>query len=191
MIFTLIGMPGCGKSCMGRALASKLKFKLIDVDKMIERRVGQKLQTIIDEQGVEYFRKLEEETLLSIYSTGAHAIVSTGGSAVYSKAGMEHLKSLGKIVYLYCSYDTISARLGDFSKRGIVFKPGQDLRGLYNERTPLYKKYSDIVINCDGIAYPRYQHNAIRAIKSAIAIARIEEEKRLTKKNADFDTDTK
>lgn len=168
MIFTLIGMPGCGKSCMGRSLAAKLKFKLIDVDKMIERRVGKNLQTIIDESGVEYFRRLEEETLLSIYATEKHAIVSTGGSAVYSKAGMEHLKSLGKIIYLYCSYNTINSRLGDFSKRGIVFKPGQDLLGLYNERTPLYKGYADITVNCDGNAYPCYHRNAIRAINDVI-----------------------
>ena len=81
MIFTLIGMPGCGKSCMGRAISGKVKMKLIDSDKLIEQRTGKKLQAIIDEVGIEGFRQIEEETLLSI--TDDNVIISTGGSAVY------------------------------------------------------------------------------------------------------------
>ena len=53
MVITFIGMPGCGKSCMGRAMAGKLKMKLIDSDKLIEKRYGKKLQELIDELGVE------------------------------------------------------------------------------------------------------------------------------------------
>ena len=66
MVITFIGMPGSGKSCMGRAMAGKLKMKLIDSDKLIEKRCGKKLQELIDELGVEEFRRIEEETLLSI-----------------------------------------------------------------------------------------------------------------------------
>lgn len=167
MIFTLIGMPGSGKSCMGKAIASKLKMKLIDSDKLIEKKMGKKLQNLIDEIGVVEFRKIEEQVLLEIDSD-EDAILSTGGSAVYSTRAMEYLKTKGKIVYLYCSYETIKERLGDFSKRGIVFKPGQDLMGLYLERTPMYKGFSDITVNCDGRAYPKYQKEAIEKINSAL-----------------------
>ena len=173
MIFTLIGMPGSGKSCMGRSLSSKMKIKLIDSDKLIEQRCGKKLQLLIDELGVDEFRRIEEEVLISIDSE-CDCILSTGGSAVYSERAMEYLKTKGKIIYLFCSYKTIEGRLGDFSKRGVVLKPGQDLLGLYKERTPLYKKYSDIVLNCDGNAYPKYQAEGIRIINSFI-----------NKKNAD------
>ena len=162
MVITLIGMPGCGKSCMGRALAGKLKMKLIDSDKLIEKRCGKKLQTLIDELGVEAFRKIEEETIASI--EGENLIVSTGGSAVYSDVAMQHMRSIGKVIYLYCSFDIVKERLGDFSKRGVVLKPGQTLEDLYNERIPLYRKYADITILCDGNAFPQYQHAAIRAI---------------------------
>ena len=162
MVITLIGMPGCGKSCMGRALAGKLKMKLVDSDKLIERRYEKKLQVLIDELGVEAFRKIEEETISSI--EGENLIVSTGGSAVYSDAAMQHLKKLGKVIYLYCSFDIVKERLGDFSKRGVVLKPGQTLMDLYNERVPLYRKYADITILCDGNAFPQYQQSAIRAI---------------------------
>ena len=156
-------MPGSGKSCMGRAMAGKLKMKLIDSDKLIEKRCGKKLQELIDELGIEEFRRIEEETLLSI--TGDNMIISTGGSAVYSDAGMRHLKELGKVFYLFCSCDTVKKRIGDFSKRGIVLKPGQTIQDLYNERAPLYKKYADVTILCDGEAYPQYQSAVIRAAK--------------------------
>ena len=163
MIFTLIGMPGCGKSCMGRAISGKVKMKLIDSDKLIEQRTGKKLQAIIDEVGIEGFRQIEEETLLSI--TDDNVIISTGGSAVYSEKAMKYLASKGKIIYLYCSYNTIKARLGDFSNRGVVLKPGQTLADLYAERAPLYSKYATITIFCDGRAFPKYQGAVIRAIK--------------------------
>ena len=167
MIFTLIGMPGSGKSCMGRAIASKLKMKLIDSDRLIEKKMGKKLQVLIDELGVVEFRRIEEEVLLEIDSD-VDAILSTGGSAIYSTKAMEYLKTKGKILYLYCSFDTIKTRLGDFSKRGVVLKPGQDLYGLYMERTPMYESFSDIKVNCDGNSYPRYQKDAIEKIKSFI-----------------------
>ncbi len=163
MVIVLIGMPACGKSCMGRALSGKLKMKLIDTDKLIMKRKGKKLQELIDELGVDAFRRIEEETLLSI--EGDNLIISTGGSAVYSEAGMKHLKSIGKVFYLYCSFETVNARLGDFSKRGVVLREGQTLLDLYNERIPLYKKYADVTILCDGDSYSQYQGSAIRAAK--------------------------
>ncbi len=163
MVIVLIGMPACGKSCMGRALSGKLKMKLIDTDKLIMKRKGKKLQELIDELGVDAFRKIEEEILLSI--EGDNLIISTGGSAVYSEAGMKHLKSLGKIFYLYCSFETVKERLGDFSKRGVVLREGQTLLDLYNERIPLYKRYADVTILCDGNSYAQYQGSAIRAAK--------------------------
>ena len=169
MIFTIIGMAGCGKSCMGRALSSRLGIKLIDSDKLIEKRVGKKLQTIIDEQGVVEFRRIEEEVLLSITAPeGEHLIISTGGSAIYSKAAMDYLKTQGKIIYLYCGFETIKERLGDFSKRGVVLKDGQTLLDLYNERAPMYEAYADFTVNCNGNAYPVYQRVAASAIKRYI-----------------------
>ena len=167
MIITLIGMPGSGKSCLGKALSSKSKVKLVDSDKLIESIHKRKLQDIIDTDGVEAFRKIEEETLLSL-DPEDDIILSTGGSAVYSSKAMEYLATKGKILYLYCSYETIKERIGDFSKRGVVLKPGQDLLGLYNERVPLYEKYADFTVNCDGKAYKKYKMNALNIVQSLI-----------------------
>ncbi len=166
MIFTLIGMPGCGKSCLGRAVSKKLNMKNIDGDKVIEKVTGRKLQEIIDTDGLEEFKKIEEEVLLSIDED--NIIFSPGGSAIYYDSVMKHFKSKGKIIYLYVSLDIIKQRLGDFSKRGIAMKPGQTIDDLYNERCALYEKYADITINCDGNAYPWYQKQAITAITKAL-----------------------
>ena len=169
MVITLIGMPGSGKSCLGRQIASKLKCKQVDADHLIEKKYGTTLAELIDRLGTDGFRRVEEEILLSVYNKeGENLLLSTGGSAVYSEKGMEYLKSMGKIVYLYCSYETIKKRLGDFSKRGIVLRPDQTLRSLYNERTPLYEKYADITINCDGTYYSKYQKDAIEAISKLL-----------------------
>ena len=163
MIFTLIGMPGSGKSCLGRAIAGKLKMKHVDTDRLIERRYGKKLSELIAEYGNEGFSKIEEETLLSIDED--NILLSTGGSAVYSEAAMEYLRSRGKLIYLYCGHRILSERLGDLSRRGVVMKEGMTLRDLFEERAPLYSKYADITVICDGHEYPKYQRAVIAAIK--------------------------
>ncbi len=166
MIFVLIGMPGSGKSCLGRAISGKLKMRALDSDKLIERKHGKKLHEIISEVGLDGFKAVEEAALLDIKED--KIILSTGGSAVYYPKAMDYLKSIGKIIYLYVGIDELKRRLGDFSKRGIVMKDGQTIEDLYRERCALYEKYADITINCDGNAYPRYQAEAIKAIQRAI-----------------------
>lgn len=166
MTFTLIGMPGSGKSCMGKAISSALKMKLIDGDKLIEKNTKKKLHELISEFGLEGFKSIEEKTLLTI--TEDNVIVAPGGSAVYYDSVMKHFRSLGKVIYLYVSLPVIKERLGDFSKRGIVLKEGQTIDDLYRERTALYEKYADITINCNGRAYSKYQEDLIKILKNYI-----------------------
>ena len=163
MKITLIGMPAVGKSCMGRYLSRKLNMKLIDGDRLIEKKTGRALQEIIDTDGLEAFKRIEEEILLSIDSDDV--ILTPGGSAVYYDSVMKHFKKDGIIVYLYASVDTIIERLGDFSNRGVALKPGQTIEDLYNERAPLLEKYADVRINCDGKAFSKYQADVYCAVK--------------------------
>ena len=162
MTITLIGMPASGKSCMARYLSKKLNMNTVDGDKLIEKVTGRKLQDIIDEDGLDAFKRIEEEVLLSIDEE--NLIISPGGSAIYYPSVMEKLKKMGIIVYLYASADEIIRRLGDFSKRGVVLKPGQTIYDLYAERTPLLEHYSDIVVNCDGSHFAKYQADALDKI---------------------------
>lgn len=143
----LIGMPGAGKSTVGVVLAKRLGYQFIDTDLVIQSRENKLLHEIITEYGVEKFNEIENNVNASI--TAERAVIATGGSAVYGKEGMEHLKEIGCVIYLKLSYHAIKRRLGDLKKRGVTLKKGQSLYGLYEERIPLYEKYADITINCE------------------------------------------
>jgi shikimate kinase len=165
MNIILVGMPACGKSCMGRAISKRTRMRLLDTDRLIEEKEGRLLHAIICEDGLEYFKKVEEEVLLSI--EGDNMVISTGGSAIYYDSVMTHFKKIGKVVYLYVGKELIKERLGDYSKRGIVLAPGQTIDDLYEERTVLYRKYADIIINCNGKAYNKYREDLLEAIKQS------------------------
>ena len=166
MVYTFIGMPGSGKSCMSRAIGKKLNIKAIDADKIIESRTGKKLHEIISENGLDGFKKIEEEILLTIDSQD-DLILATGGSAVYYERAMMHFKEIGKVIYLYVSFETMMERIGDYSKRGIAMRPDQTIKDLYNERAALYEKYADVTVNCDGTDYNKYRREVALAIKNA------------------------
>ena len=165
MVYTFIGMPGSGKSCMSRAIGKKLNIKALDADKVIEDKTGKKLHEIIAESGLEGFKKIEEDILLTIDSND-DLILATGGSAVYYERAMNHFKSIGKVIYLYVSFETMLERLGDYSKRGIAMRPDQTIRDLYDERAALYEKYADVTVNCDGNDYNKYRKEVVFAMKN-------------------------
>lgn len=144
----LIGVPGAGKSTVGVILAKTLGMHFIDTDIAIQERTGMLLQEILDGEGPDAFRKIEEETILSL--SPHNTVIATGGSAVFCRDAMEYLKSTGVAVYLKISYDEMEMRLSNITTRGIVLLPGQSLREMYNQRIPLYELYADITIECSG-----------------------------------------
>lgn len=79
------------------------------------------------------------------------SVIATGGSAVYGEHAMKHFSETGTIVYLRAAYDTICSRLSDLKDRGVVMNPGQTLKDLYKERTILYEKYGEIVVDIDEL----------------------------------------
>ena len=137
-------MPGVGKSTIGVILAKQIGYMFADSDLMIQQAEKKLLKDIISEKGVDGFIAAEERVLLSIDTE--RYVIATGGSAVYGRKAMEHLKSIGTVIYLKLDYDTLWGRLGDLKGRGVVLREGQDLKSLYDERIPLYEKYADIVI---------------------------------------------
>ena len=141
----LIGMPGVGKSTVGVVLAKVLGYQFVDADLVIQQQEGKLLCEIIEEVGTEGFIEVENRINASLNVT--HSIIATGGSVVYGKEAMEHLQSIGRVVYLKVSYETLEKRLADIKGRGVVLKEGQDLKALFEERSPLYEKYADIEIS--------------------------------------------
>lgn len=144
----LIGMPASGKSTVGVILAKLLAYDFIDTDLVIQKREGSRLKDIIENRGVDGFLAAEEAACMSIQAQ--HCVIATGGSVVYSEAAMKHLKALGRVVYLKAEYSALFGRLQDIRGRGVVLRSGQTLEDLYNERTPLYEKYADIIISEDS-----------------------------------------
>lgn len=145
----LIGMPGSGKSTCGVLAAKALLKNFFDTDLLLQNLEGKRLQSIINENGIEYFNKAEERAILSLDIKGT--VIATGGSVVYSEKAMAHLRSLGKIIYLRLSYDEMEGRIKNITTRGIVLKDGETLLDMYNERAPLYERYADEILNCDGM----------------------------------------
>lgn len=165
MTVTLIGMPAVGKSSLGKSVAKKLGMKFIDPDKTIENRYGKRLQEIIDEFGLDEFKKIEDEVLSTI--DVENAIIAPGGSAVYYERAMQRLKSVGPVIYLSASLPTIKLRLGDFSKRGVVLRPDQTIDDVYRERIPLFERYADYTIDCDSSRYNKFRSEIIYIIKKS------------------------
>ena len=144
----LIGMPGVGKSTVGVILAKVLGFQFVDADLVIQEKEGKLLREIIAEEGPDGFIAVENRINSEIESH--HSVIATGGSVVYGKEAMEHLRQIGTVIYLKLDYADISRRLSDIKGRGVVLKDGQTLKDLYEERVPLYEKYADIVVDEEG-----------------------------------------
>lgn len=152
----LIGMPSCGKSTVGVVLAKALGYRFVDSDLVIQEQTGKLLSEIIDEQGLEAFNEIENQVNASL--SYHHAVIATGGSVIYGEAAMEHLKSIGKVVYLEFDYETLEERIGDLTARGVSIKVGQTFLELYEERKPLYEKYADITIHGEGLSIREIVH---------------------------------
>lgn len=144
----LIGMPGAGKSTIGVVLAKSLLLDFCDTDLSIQKETGESLCDTITRIGIDEFIKLEEDVICKQEFT--NSVVATGGSAVYGKKAMKKLKEDGVIVYLKVSPDELRNRIKNIHTRGIAMKEGTSISELYEERAPLYEKYADITIECDG-----------------------------------------
>lgn len=146
----LIGMPGTGKSAVGRALAEKWNYAFVDVDDLIAAEGGKSLPNILRADGLDAFLELESrvgETL-----TCENTVIATGGSMVISEAAMLHLKENGVAIWLETPLSQIHDRMPeDLVDRGIAAPAGMTLREIYEQRQPLYARYADlIVVSCAG-----------------------------------------
>ena len=141
----LIGMPGTGKSVVGRALAQRLDYTFVDMDDMIVEATGKTLPEILREDGLEEFFKIEEK--IGVELDRSDTVVSTGGSMVLYEDSMEHLKENGVIVWLETPLSQIMERMpADLVDRGIAAPTGMTIRQIYEQREPLYAKYADLIV---------------------------------------------
>lgn len=158
----LIGMPGVGKSTVGVVLAKNMGYSFVDSDLLIQEQEGKLLHEIIGERGLDGFNEVENRVNAGI--NASRSVIATGGSVVYGREAMEHLKQIGTVVYLELPCADLAERLGDLNERGVSIREGQTLADLMEERTPLYEKYADVTINCEN----RQIREIVKMIREAV-----------------------
>lgn len=142
----LIGMPGCGKSVIGKKLSLELKTELVDLDTAIENSAGCSIPEIFKNGGEDEFRRIETEVFAD--TVGAGRIIATGGGIVKKEANKKTAKT-GIVIFIDRPLEKI---LGDIntSTRPLLAEGKEKLMGLYNERYELYKEWADIRVVNDG-----------------------------------------
>lgn len=146
---TLIGMPGSGKSAVGKIVAERLGWSFVDTDHCIEERFGCSLQELVDRVGSEAFHEIEEETVL-LLDPAERTVIATGGSVVYSDAAMQHLASISRVVFLDVPVRVLERHISLDAPRGIVGMSGGGIDALNEQRFPLYRKYAHMVVLLDA-----------------------------------------
>jgi len=159
----LIGMPGSGKSTVGVILAKLTGRDFVDTDVLIQKEQGRSLQDIVDQDGYLKLREIEEKTILKLDCR--NHVIATGGSAVYSQAAIGHLKSNGIAVFLNVELQTLFTRVQDYDTRGLAKRADQGLADLFAERHALYRKYADVIIDCEGITHETVCKKIIQMLK--------------------------
>ncbi len=159
---TLIGMAGAGKSTTGVVVAKILQKDFVDGDLVIQKKTGRSLQAIIDAEGNDAFRRIEEEILLDL--DVRDSVIAPGGSAIYYPRVMERFRAQGTVVYLEVSLAEITRRLSNLATRGVSLRPGQTIADLYAEREPLYRRYAHVTVPTEGLSL----EESVSAILSAV-----------------------
>lgn len=142
-------MPGCGKSTLGVLLAKELGLDYIDTDITIQNRTGELLCKTLERIGVSGLLDEEEKAILSL-DVSKPRVIATGGSAVLRESSMKHLRENGICIYIYLPYTEINRRINNRDTRGIAAENNETLLDIFNYRTPFYRKYADITVDCSG-----------------------------------------
>ena len=139
----LIGLPHSGKTTLGKKLYQHLHKGFIDTDDVIRARYRTTLQEIIKEHGPTKYLEIEQDVICSLKVN--NMVISTGSTVIYEEETMKHLKETlhSEVYHLFLSKKVFLERAKDLDERGVIMKPGQSIQDLYNERMPLYDKYSD------------------------------------------------
>lgn len=150
----LIGFMGVGKTVVGKALAKKLNWEFIELDSLIEQRVGKSTPEIFQQDGEIVFRQLEIEVIKKV-SEGENTVIACGGGIVLNQINIDRLRQKSRIVYLTASPAVILKRiLGDEGERPLlkVANPSLTIQGLLRFRRPFYERAADIKINTSKLS---------------------------------------
>ncbi|RYF15599.1 MAG: shikimate kinase [Comamonadaceae bacterium] len=168
MILSLVGMPGSGKSTVGRQLARRLGLPFFDSDALIEQRLGCSIREYFAREGEDAFRDVEQQVIADL-AAGPDAVVATGGGAVLREANRQKLREAGRVIYLRSSPEELHRRVRHDTQRPLlqVADPLGRLRSLHAERDPLYREAAHFHIETGRPSVPMLVNMIIMQLELA------------------------
>ncbi len=142
----LIGMPGSGKTTVGKILAEKLSLEFIDLDSLIVFRQGKSIPQIFEEQGEEGFRRAETEAVREVFQSRG-VVIACGGGVVTKEINMHLLSQKGIVIFMNRPVEDVLKRV-NLNTRPLLRNDPDKFHVLHRERLPLYRKYADFEVNC-------------------------------------------
>ena len=141
ILIIFIGLPGSGKSTVGRHLARRLQQPFMDSDQAIEARLGCSIREFFEREGEDRFRDIEQEVIAQLCAQ-APGVLATGGGVILRMANRDALRAAGTVVYLQSQPEDLMRRLRHDRKRPLlqVADPTARLRDLFAQRDPLYRE---------------------------------------------------
>jgi len=146
VLIIFVGLPGSGKTTIGRQMGRRLGLPFLDSDSVIEQRLGCSIREFFEREGEERFRDIEQSVLDDL-SKHHHGVLSTGGGAVLRPLNRQNLHTRGKVVYLRSTPEEVFRRLKHDMQRPLlqVDDPQEKLRTLFNVRDPLYRETAHFI----------------------------------------------
>lgn len=142
---TLIGMPGAGKTTVGRALATRLGYYFMDLDHMVEQHEKMSLLEVMKTKGPEYFRQMEYEFVKDL-PEDKKVVISPAGSIIFQVNAMEWLKKNTKVIFLHRTFEYIEEGNRD-QKKAVAGLVERGIKSIWDERLSIYNTFADLVID--------------------------------------------
>lgn len=167
-LIVLVGLPGAGKTTVGRQLARRLSWQFVDSDHEIEREAGVSIRELFERSGEGHFRDLEEH-MLDRLTEGRRSVLSTGGGAVLRGSNRQRMRDRGTVFYLRSSPDEIFCRIRHDTSRPLlqVDDPLQQLKELYHTRDPLYRQTAHFVLDTGRPSVSTLVHTMLMQLELA------------------------
>ena len=165
----LVGLPGAGKSTLGRQLARRLSKTFVDADAELERKLGVTIPTIFEIEGEASFRDREETALAEIAAL-SNIVLATGGGVVIRTANRERLRMNGTVVYLHALPETLRERTRRSRQRPLLntTDPLARLAELYAARDPLYREVAESVVESDRGEIARFSRELEATLRQSL-----------------------
>jgi shikimate kinase len=163
----LVGLPGSGKSTVGRQLARRLNLPFTDTDHVIEQRTGCSISSFFEREGEAAFRDIEESVIADLCNK--KGVIATGGGAVLRPTNRQRMRESAHVVYLRATPEDVYRRIRHDKKRPLlqVADPLAQLRTLFEQRDPLYRETAHFVIETGRPSVPALANMVLMQLELA------------------------